>query len=79
MRTEVPARPTILPYRKPIEGRDYWLVDDVLPNADEVRARCLAKTDWSEGYPYNPRHGQACARCPRSNEELAHWKRGCAG
>jgi len=40
-----------LPYRKPTEGRDYWVVDDVLPDAAEVRRRCLAKTDWEFGYP----------------------------
>ena len=44
----------ILPYRKPTEGRDYWLLDDALPNALQVRERCLAKTDWIEGYPPVP-------------------------
>lgn len=44
----------ILPYRKPTEGRDYWLLDDVLPEAAEVRERCLARTDWIEGYPFKP-------------------------
>jgi hypothetical protein len=45
---------TMLPYRKPTEGRDYWLLDDALPNALAVRERCLAKTDWTEGYPHKP-------------------------
>lgn len=45
-----PLRP--LPYRKPTEGRDYWVFDDVLPNAADVRARCLAKQDWALGFPY---------------------------
>ena len=49
-----PARLPILPYRKPSLGRDYWLLDDALANADAIRARCLAKTDWVEGYPYKP-------------------------
>lgn len=44
----------ILPYRKPTEGRDYWVLDDVLPQALEVRARCLSRTDWIEGYPFKP-------------------------
>ncbi|WP_441248422.1 DUF6445 family protein [Kitasatospora sp. McL0602] len=44
----------VLPYRKPTLGRDYWVFDDVLPNVDEVRARCLAKDDWTEGYPHKP-------------------------
>lgn len=48
-----PTHPAMrpLPYRKPTEGRDYWVVDEVLPNPDEVRQRCLAKTDWEYGYP----------------------------
>jgi hypothetical protein len=45
---------TIIPYRKPTEGRDYWLLDDALPNALAVRERCLARTDWVEGYPRKP-------------------------
>lgn len=44
----------LLPYRKPTEGRDYWLLDDALPDALAVRERCLARTDWSEGYPFKP-------------------------
>lgn len=47
-----PTQVRPLPYRNPTEGRDYWVVDDVLSNAAEVRARCLAKTDWEMGYPY---------------------------
>ncbi|MFD1661127.1 DUF6445 family protein [Streptomyces caeni] len=47
-----PSRLPVLPYRKPTRGRDYWVLDGVLPNIDEVRARCLAKDDWTEGYPY---------------------------
>lgn len=47
-----PTQMRPLPYRKPAEGRDYWVVDDVLPNAGEVRARCLARTDWEMGYPH---------------------------
>jgi hypothetical protein len=47
-----PPRLPVLPYRKPTRGRDYWVLDDVLPNVDEVRARCLAKDDWTEGFPY---------------------------
>ncbi|GAA1243599.1 hypothetical protein GCM10009665_38040 [Kitasatospora nipponensis] len=44
----------MLPYRKPTLGRDYWVFDDVLPAVDEVRARCLTKDDWTQGYPYQP-------------------------
>lgn len=42
----------VLPYRKPTRGRDYWLLDNALPNIDDVRTRCLAKEDWIEGYPH---------------------------
>ncbi|MFN3311254.1 MAG: DUF6445 family protein [Thermomonas sp.] len=42
----------VLPYRKPTEGRDYWVFDDVLPNAAAVRERCLAKQDWALGFPH---------------------------
>ncbi|MFF9409137.1 DUF6445 family protein [Streptomyces anandii] len=48
----VPAALPVLPYRKPTKGRDYWVIDDVLPDADAVRERCLARNDWVEGYPY---------------------------
>ncbi|MFB7788443.1 DUF6445 family protein [Streptomyces vinaceus] len=44
----------VLPYRKPTRGRDYWVLDDVLPDPDAVRERCLAKDDWTEGYPHKP-------------------------
>ena len=43
-----------LPYRKPTQDRDYWLFDDVLADPASVRARCLAREDWSEGSPYRP-------------------------
>ncbi|WP_199825011.1 DUF6445 family protein [Streptomyces maremycinicus] len=44
----------VLPYRKPTKGRDYWVVDDVFPEAGitAIRDRCLAKDDWVKGYPY---------------------------
>ncbi|MBN8716642.1 MAG: hypothetical protein J0I72_01960 [Stenotrophomonas sp.] len=42
----------VLPYRKPTEGRDYWVFDDVLPDAMAVRERCLAKQDWALGFPH---------------------------
>ncbi|GLX17406.1 DUF6445 family protein [Streptomyces lavendulae] len=48
----MPPRP--LPYRKPTRGRDYWILDDALPDPDAVRARCLAKEDWVQGAPHRP-------------------------
>jgi hypothetical protein len=44
----------LLPYRKPTQGRDYWVFDDVLPDPAAVRARTLARTDWTPGYPHAP-------------------------
>ncbi|MFG3202216.1 DUF6445 family protein [Streptomyces sp. NPDC048192] len=56
-RTPAPRSPgaaalPVLPYRKPTKGRDYWVIDDALPDVDAVRERCLAKDDWVKGYPY---------------------------
>ena len=48
----LPTQMRSLPYRKPQEGRDHWVVNNALPNADEVRARCLASTAWEIGYPH---------------------------
>lgn len=46
-----PTQMRPLPYRKPTLGRDYWVIDSALPDVDEVRARCLSKTDWEMGFP----------------------------
>lgn len=46
--------PNPLPYRKPQEGRDYWVQDDFLPNALEVRERALANPEWELGLPFKP-------------------------
>jgi hypothetical protein len=54
MKPSAPSAPRILPYRKPITGRDYWIVDDALANARAVRERALARTDWIEGFPRKP-------------------------
>jgi hypothetical protein len=41
-----------IPYRKPQQGRDYWIKDRALPNAADVAERCLARTDWVMGHPH---------------------------
>jgi hypothetical protein len=41
----------ILPYRKPELGKDYWVKDNVLPNALEVAERCFNKSSWTLGAP----------------------------
>lgn len=43
-----------LTYRRPTLGRDYWVWDDALPNADEISRRCYARTDWELGAPHTP-------------------------
>ena len=41
-----------LPYRKPTEGRDYWVVDGILPNAEAVVARFRGLEAWELGFPH---------------------------
>ncbi len=78
----MPSRPLrtpllpVLPYRKPTAGRDFWILDDVLPDADAVRARCLAKDDWIEGYPHRPESWPGLRTMPGLEpDELAHVER----
>lgn len=62
----------LLPYRKPTLGRDYWLLDDALPNVDTLRQRCLEKTDWIEGFPFKPESWPGLRAIPALTEpELA--------
>jgi hypothetical protein len=49
-----PVKLPTLTYRKPQEGRDYWVCDDFLPNAAEISQRCYAQTEWEMGAPYRP-------------------------
>ncbi len=44
----------MLPYEKPEAGKNFWVLDDALPNAEAIRERCLAKTDWIIGAPRRP-------------------------
>lgn len=41
-----------IPYRRPKLDKDYFVVDNVLDNIEEVRERCLKRGDWTQGYPY---------------------------
>lgn len=52
----VPARRQIpsLPYRKPQQGRDYWIVDGILPNAEAVAERFRTLDTWELGFPHTP-------------------------
>jgi hypothetical protein len=64
--------PRALPYRKPTEGRDFWLIDDLLPDPLAVRERALAREDWSLGYPHRPESWPGMRVIPGlSPEELA--------
>ena len=77
--TTAPARIAILPYRKPTQGRDYWLLDDALPDPMAVRARSLAATDWIEGYPHKPEAWPGMRAMPALEpDELAHIEAWCA-
>lgn len=51
-----------LPYLRPRENRDYWLVDGILPDPDAIRERILNRTDWVQGFPHRPEYwpGQRC-------------------
>ncbi len=67
-----PKRPS-LTYRKPQLGRDYWVMDDFLPNAGEVSRRMYESTEWELGAPHSdlPWPGM---RSPNAllPDELAH-------
>ena len=43
-----------LPYRKLQLGQDYWIEDNVLPNALEIAQRCISKSTWTLGSPWRP-------------------------
>lgn len=68
-----------LPYRKPQLGRDYWILDNALPNAEQVAERCLAKESWELGFPYRketwPGMRSAQALLPEELEPLEAWVR----
>ncbi|MEU4150724.1 DUF6445 family protein [Streptomyces sp. NPDC026659] len=71
-----PAALPVLPYRKPTRGRDYWVIDDALPDPDAVRERCLAKDDWARGYPYTSETWPGLRAMPGLEPgELAHVER----
>lgn len=78
-----PPTPLTLPYRKPQLGRDYWIRDQVLPNAEQVAERCLAKEVWEKGFPYRnetwPGMRAAQALLPEELAPLETWVKECTG
>lgn len=52
--TVAPSLPAMraLSYQPLREGKDYWVVDDLLPDPEAVRRRCLAKQNWEFGAPH---------------------------
>lgn len=59
----------ILPYRKPQLGRDYWVQDDFLPNAQEISQRCYTQDYWELGAPTPTNPGRESARRTRSRHQ----------
>ncbi len=75
-------RPT-LTYRRPKLGRDYWVEDNILPNAEEVSQRCYARSDWQLGAPHTnqvwPGRRAAEALTPDELEPVDAWVREVTG
>ncbi len=67
------ALPPKLTYRKPVEGRDFWVQDDFLANAVEVSQRCYGRDNWELGFP-RAKEFWPGIRCPDAltPEELAY-------
>ena len=73
MTTSPPPAIRELPYEQPVEGQNYWLLDNVLVDPDAVRQRCLAKTDWLIGFPRKPESWPGMRAIPAlTPEELDH-------
>lgn len=50
----IPPTAPRLPYEAPELGRNYWVRDGILPNAEAIATRCLAHDQWLLGYPHRP-------------------------
>ncbi len=66
-----------LPYQKPRQSKDYFLKDKFFENAQEIRERCLARTDWTLGFPHRkemwPGMRSAGGLLPAEMEQLEEW------
>lgn len=49
-----PLKPQDLPYCPPQLGQDYWVEDDILPNATAISERCFSRAPqhWTLGSPW---------------------------
>lgn len=50
----IPRGAPTLHYEKLEHGKNYWVVDNALSNADQIMARCFAQKSWEYGAPYQP-------------------------
>lgn len=48
----IPANAPSLPYEPLEHGKNYWIVDQALPNAEEIAERCYQREQWQYGKPY---------------------------
>ncbi len=81
-----PPRMQTLPkltYRKPVEGRDFWVKDDFLPNAEEVSKRLFDKEYWEIGFPrareFWPGQRSPEALLPQELEYVENWVKQMTG
>lgn len=59
-------------YRPPVEGRDFWILDNALPDPLAVRQRLLQRQDWALGAPHRPESWPGMRAQPAlTPEELA--------
>ena len=73
------ASGSTLTYRRPTRGRNYWVQDGILPNADEVSRRCYGRADWELGAPHTnqiwPGRRAPQALLPDELERVDAWVR----
>jgi hypothetical protein len=84
-----PATPQAAPkahrllYRPPVQGRDWWLLDNALADPQAVRSRLLAREDWVQGAPYRaetwPGRRAQTALTPDELAPLEAWARQATG
>ncbi|WP_338849320.1 DUF6445 family protein [Massilia sp. W12] len=76
-------RPPKLTYRKPVEGRDYWIKDDFLPNPQEISERMFALENWEIGFPrakeFWPGQRSPGALLPAELEYVENWVKKVTG